>query len=92
MLFLPITRKPEFCQVWDWWLNINNNISFDFKTFPQKNYLSVFKYFNYLLSRKKSEKSNQAIPEKNVRLTDGRMDRQTDNLKTNRALPTTEVQ
>ena len=77
-LFLPVTRKPDFCQVWYWWLNINNHISFHFKTFPEKNYLSVFKYFNYLLSRSTSEKSNQAIPEKNVRLTDGQTaDRQT---------------
>ena len=29
--FWPITREPEFCQIWDWWWNINNNISFHFK-------------------------------------------------------------
>ena len=29
--FWPINREPEFCQIWDWWWNINNNISFHFK-------------------------------------------------------------
>ena len=26
----------EFCQIWDWWWNINNNISFHFTLFPRK--------------------------------------------------------
>ena len=30
--FWPIIREPEFCQIWDWWWNINNNISFHWKT------------------------------------------------------------
>ena len=25
-----------FCQVWDWWWNINNKISFHFRLFPRK--------------------------------------------------------
>ena len=26
----------EFCQIWDWWWNISNNISFHFRLFPRK--------------------------------------------------------
>ena len=29
--FWLINWEPEFCQIWDWWLNINNNTSFHFK-------------------------------------------------------------
>ena len=29
-------REIEFCQIWDWWWNFNNNISFHFKLFPRK--------------------------------------------------------
>ena len=29
-------RELEFCQIWDWWWNINNNISFHFRLFPRK--------------------------------------------------------
>ena len=32
----PITRETEFCQIWDWWWNINNNISFHFRLFLGK--------------------------------------------------------
>ena len=35
--FWPITWEPEFCQIWDWWWNMNNNISFHFSLFPRKN-------------------------------------------------------
>ena len=34
--FLPITGELKFCQIWDWWWNINNNISFHFGLFPGK--------------------------------------------------------
>ena len=40
--FWPITREPEFCQIWDWWWNINNNIGFHFKLFPGKNNDNIF--------------------------------------------------
>ena len=26
----------EFCQIWDWWWNINNNISFHFRLYTRK--------------------------------------------------------
>ena len=32
----PITQDQGFCQIWDWWWNINNNISFHFILFPRK--------------------------------------------------------
>ena len=34
--FCPINREPDFCQIWDWWCNINNNISFHFRLFLRK--------------------------------------------------------
>ena len=34
--FWPITREPQFFQIWDWWWNINNNISFQFRLFQRK--------------------------------------------------------
>ena len=34
--FRPINQEPEFCKVCDWWWNISNNISFDFRLFPGK--------------------------------------------------------
>ena len=40
--FWPITREPEFCQIWDWWWNINNNIGFHFKLFPGKTNDNIF--------------------------------------------------
>ena len=40
--FWPITRKPEFCQIWDWWRDINNNISFHFRLLPRKNNDKIF--------------------------------------------------
>ena len=92
--FWPITREPEFCQIWHWWWNINYN-SFHIRLFPRKtnnnifqkiqkklfwdhfgpylfqmwakmNFggkkpLSVFKYYNYLISWKKAEKTNYLI-------------------------------
>ena len=33
-VFWPTTAEPEFCQIWDWWRNINYNISFHFRLFP----------------------------------------------------------
>ena len=35
--FWPINREQEFCQIWDWWWNINN-ISFHFRSFPRKTF------------------------------------------------------
>ena len=32
----------EFCQIWDWWWNINNNISFHFRLFPRKTKDKIF--------------------------------------------------
>ena len=29
-------RELEFCQIWDWWWNINNNISFHFRLYTRK--------------------------------------------------------
>ena len=46
--FWTITREPEFSQLWDWWWNINNNISFYFRLYP----------------RKTSNKTFQKIPQK----------------------------
>ena len=40
--FWPITREPEFFQVWDWWWNINNNISFHFRLFPRNTNDKIF--------------------------------------------------
>ena len=34
--FSPITQEPKFCQIWDWWWNINDSISFHFELFPGK--------------------------------------------------------
>ena len=33
----------EFCQIWDWWWNINNNINFYFRLFPRKTDNKIFK-------------------------------------------------
>ena len=30
-------RELEFCQTWDWWWNINNNISFHFRSCTRRN-------------------------------------------------------
>ena len=38
----PLAQEPEFCQIWDWWWNINNNISFRFRLFPGKTNDKVF--------------------------------------------------
>ena len=90
-------NSTEFCQIWDWLWNINNNISFHFRLFPgkikgkifqivqktlfwgnfgpfctnvgkwillQKKVMPVFKYCNYLLSCKKSEKTNDMLLKK----------------------------
>ena len=34
--FWSLNREPEFCQIWDWWWNANNNISFHSRLFPRK--------------------------------------------------------
>ena len=38
LAFWPINREPEFCQIWDWWWNISNKISFHFRLFPRKTF------------------------------------------------------
>ena len=40
--FWPITRETEFCQIWDWWWNINNNITFHFRLFSRKTDDKIF--------------------------------------------------
>ena len=35
--FWPITRESELFQIWDWWWNANNNISFHFRLYPRTN-------------------------------------------------------
>ena len=45
----------EFCQIWDWWWNINNNINFYFRLFPRKTNENFFvkiqknPYFGWIL-------------------------------------------
>ena len=39
----PISPEPEFCSIWDWRLNIDNNISFRFRLFPGKTNEKFFK-------------------------------------------------
>ena len=36
-------QELEFCQKWDWWWNINSNISFHFRLFPGKTNDKIFK-------------------------------------------------
>ena len=31
-----------FCQIWDWWWNINNNTNFYFRSFPGKTNKKIF--------------------------------------------------
>ena len=40
----PITQEPEFCQICDWWWNINNNISFHFRLSPGKTNDKIFQW------------------------------------------------
>ena len=40
--FRPIAREPEFSQIWDWWWNISNYISFHFRLFPGKTNDKIF--------------------------------------------------
>ena len=37
-----LTQEPEFCQTWNWWGNINNNLSFHFRLFPEKTNDKIF--------------------------------------------------
>ena len=46
-----ITRGPEFCQMSNWWWNINNNISLHFRLFPRKSNDNSFQYNNLIWSR-----------------------------------------
>ena len=48
-VFWPITREPEFCQLWDWWRNINNKISFYFRLFPGKTNDKIFQKIQNIL-------------------------------------------
>ena len=41
--FWPITRNSEFCHIWDWWWNINNNNSFQFRLLTRKTNIKLFK-------------------------------------------------
>ena len=40
--FWSITKEPEFCQIWDLWWNISNNINFHFRLFPIKTNDKIF--------------------------------------------------
>ena len=40
--FWVIIQEPEFCQIWDWWWNINESISFHFRLFPGKTNGNIF--------------------------------------------------
>ena len=40
----PITQEPEFCQICNWWWNINNNISFYFELSPGKTNDKIFRW------------------------------------------------
>ena len=40
--FWSITWEPEFCQIWGWWWNMNNNISFHLRLFPRKTNDKIF--------------------------------------------------
>ena len=46
MAFWPINWEPGFCQIWDWWLNINNNISFYFTLSARKTNNKIFQNFS----------------------------------------------
>ena len=46
--FWSINREQEFCQIWDWWWNINN-ISFHFRSFWRK----TFEILNNILKKSK---------------------------------------
>ena len=35
-------RELEFCQIWDWWWNINKTISFHFRLFPRNTNYKLF--------------------------------------------------
>ena len=53
-VFSPINREPEFCQIKDWWWNINNNINFHFELFTRKTINKIFQkiekpYFGAIL-------------------------------------------
>ena len=55
ILIHTITWELEFCQIWDWWWNINNNISLHFRLFPRKSDDKIFQkipkpYFGAILS------------------------------------------
>ena len=49
--FWPITWEPEFCQIWNRWWNINNNISFHFRLFPRKTNDRFFQKIQKILFR-----------------------------------------
>ena len=42
-IFWSTTRESEFCQIWDWWWNVNNNISLHFRLFPGKTKKKFFR-------------------------------------------------
>ena len=56
--FWPITRETEFYQIWDWWWNINHNISFHFRFFLKK------LKFSKLFIRKLFKKSEKLLKKK----------------------------
>ena len=47
--FWSIPQEPEFFQIWDWWRNINNNISFQFRLFPEITNDKIFRKMQNIL-------------------------------------------
>ena len=46
---LPHISRLKFYQTWDWWWNINNNISFYFRSFPRKTNDNIFQKIQKIL-------------------------------------------
>ena len=84
-----ITREPEYCQIWRWWWNINNNTSFRFRLFPGKTNDKIFQkiqknFFGGSFQIWAKMNFPTIVPEKLMThfsekcQTDGETDRQTD--------------
>ena len=61
--FWPITGDPEIWQIWDWFWNISNNISFHFRLFPRKTNDKIFQkirkiYFGAIWTKTKFPAKN----------------------------------
>ena len=47
--FWSITWGPQFSRIWDWWWNISNNISFNFKLLPRETNDRIFQKIQKVL-------------------------------------------